>query len=162
MESNVNLEKSIQEAVAKAIASQMKLHGTALEKRISDSLQIFTNQITEVNQKMEKMRMDQEKIEKKINSFDGKINNLWKEHSKIEKEHEALLKEVKESQRRNEVAQQRIDDLEQYGRKTMVELNGFPRLANENPLNLTLELAKSINVPLCPDEIEACHRLQVS
>ncbi len=40
--------------------------------------------ITEVNKKM---RMDQEKIEKKINSFDGKINNLWKEHSKIEKEY---------------------------------------------------------------------------
>ncbi len=79
--------------------------------------------------------MDQEKIEKKINSVDGKINNLWKENSKIEKEHEALLKEIKESQMRNEVAQQRIDDLEQCGMKMMMGLNGFHRLANENPLN---------------------------
>ncbi len=71
MESNVNFEKSIQEAVAKAIASQMKLHGDALEKRISETLQIFTTQITKVNKKTEKMRMDQEKIENKISSFDG-------------------------------------------------------------------------------------------
>ncbi len=43
--------------------------------------------MTEVNKKIKKMKMDQEKIEKKISFFDGYINYLWKEHNKIKKEH---------------------------------------------------------------------------
>ncbi len=60
------------------------------------------------------------------------------------------------------MAPQRIDDLKQYGRKIIVELNGFLRIVNENPFDLMLELAKPNDVPLCPDEIEACHRLSMN
>ena len=41
----------------------------------------------------------------------------------------------------------------------MLEINGFPREAKEDPIQLTLALAQQIEVPLCEDDVEACHRL---
>jgi len=80
----------------------------------------------------------------------------------IKKEHETLVKQAKDTQRKHEVAQQKLDDLEQYGRKSMLEMNGFARVAKEDLIQLTLALAEKIEVPLCKDELEACHRLSAN
>eukprot|EP00794_Sanderia_malayensis_P016351 gene16351-biopygen12046 len=96
-------------------------------------------------------------MENKISTIDRHIDNLTTENKEMRKENEALQKQAKESQRKVEVAQQKIDDLEQYGCKTMIEINGFPRSNQENPVSLTLKLAEKIDVPVCEEEIEACH-----
>ena len=44
----------------------------------------------------------------------------------------------------------------------MLESNGLPRVAKEDPIQLTLALAQNLEVPLCEDEIEACHRLSAN
>ena len=88
--------------------------------------------------------------------------HLWKENEAINEEHEELLKKIKESQRKVEVAQTKTDDLEQYGRKAMLEINGFPRSAQEDPWKITLDLAKKLDVALSEDNIKACHRISTN
>ena len=73
----------------------------------------------------------------------------------IKKEHETLVKQAKDTQRKLEVAQQKLDDLEQYGRKSIL-------VAKEDPIQLTLALAAQIEVPLCKDELDTCHRLSAN
>ena len=95
----------------------------------------------------------------KINAVEGYVNEIWKENAAINEEHEVLLKKIKESQRKVEVAQTKTDDLEQYGRKAMLEINGFPRSAQEDPWKITLDLAMKLDVALSEDNIKACHRI---
>eukprot|EP00794_Sanderia_malayensis_P015521 gene15521-biopygen11980 len=56
-------------------------------------------------------------------------------------------------------ANQTIDDLEQYGRKTMLEISGFPRQEKESAIGLVLKLAEHLDVDLNETGIEACHRI---
>ncbi len=159
MELSKDLERIIKESVSTAIASQMKIHSDAVEKKISDRLELFTNRLDKIDEKIDKMEKKQATVNNKIDSLDGYINNIWKENAEIKKENEEILKRAKESQRKAEVAQAKIDDLEQYGRKAMIEVNGFPRLDEEDPWKLTLDLAEKLNVSVSENEIEACHRI---
>ena len=136
MEQVKDLKKIIQEAVAVAIATEMKTHSEILEKKIDDALQVFISRLMEIDGKIENIRENQHKSDKKINSLDAYINNLWKENNEIKKEHEILVKQAKDS-----------------------EINGFPRSADENALELMLGLAEKLQIPLRDAEIEACHRI---
>ncbi len=46
----------------------------------------------------------------------------------MKRENEKLLKNVKEDKRKIEVTQDKLNDLEQYGCNTMLEINRFPRM----------------------------------
>ena len=159
MEQNKDLKVIIQEAVAKAIANQMKIHSEAVEKKLDEKLEIFTTRLEKINEKIEKIEKDQVVVHNKLNNIDGYINNLWKENKEMKRENEELLKKVKEGNRKVEVTQDKLDDLEQYGRKTMLEINGFPRMENEDPWKIVLALAEKLEVALTEDNIEACHRI---
>ena len=159
MEQVKDLKKIIQEAVAVAIATEMRNHSETLEKKIDDAFQVFNSRLMEMDVKIKNIIENISKSDKKLNSLDVKISILEKENKEIKKEHEILVKQAKDSGRKVEAAQQKIDDLEQYGRKTMIEINGFPRSADENVLDLTLGLAEKLQIPLCAAEIEACHRI---
>ena len=151
MEQVKDLKKIIQEAVAVAIATEMRNHSELLEKKIDDAFQVFNSRLMEMDVKIKNIIENISKSDKKLNSLDVKISILEKENKELKKEHEILVKQAKDSGRKVEAAQQKIDDLEQYGRKTMIEINGFPRSADENVLDLTLALLKSyksLYVPL--------------
>eukprot|EP00794_Sanderia_malayensis_P005753 gene5753-biopygen4667 len=113
----------------------MKIHSAAIEKNLSEKLEVVTARLDTIHKKMEKIETIQVSANNKINSLDANIDNIWKENAAIKKEHEELLKKLKESQSKAEIAQKKTDDLEQYGRKTMLEINGFPRSAEEDPLS---------------------------
>eukprot|EP00794_Sanderia_malayensis_P013391 gene13391-biopygen10696 len=149
----------IQDSISRAIASQMKLHSDAIEKKLSNSLDIFTSRLDKISERIDKMDKTQGIFHSKLNSHDGYIDNIRKENAEIKKAHEELLKKVNEGKKKVKVAQAKVDDLEQYGRKAMLEINGFPRLAVEDPCKITLDLAKKLDVLLTKENIEACHRI---
>ncbi len=41
----------------------------------------------------------------------------------------------------------------------MLEINGFPRMENEDPWKIVLALAEKLKVALTEDNIEACIRI---
>eukprot|EP00794_Sanderia_malayensis_P021306 gene21306-biopygen16342 len=44
----------------------------------------------------------------------------------------------------------------------MLEINGFPRSAEEDPCKITLDLAQKLGIALSEDNIEACHRISTN
>ena len=162
MESIQEMEHIIQEAVSKAIAPQMVIHIEKVEKNIADHRSVFSSLLELIEKKIDKFQKSQGVVHNKLDAIDGLLKGLMKENVKIKKEHETLVKQAKDTQRTLEVAQQKLDGLEQYVRKSMLEINGFQRVAKEDPIQLTLALAEKIEVPLCEDESEACHRLSAN
>ena len=159
MELTKDIERVIAEAVARAIESTMKLHTAALEEKISASLDVFSNRLDNIEKKISKMDNSQAVLKKSVTTIENYANNLMKENNQLKKEHEILQLEAKENLKKIEVTQRKLDDLEQYGRKTMLEINGFPRKEGENTTELTLSLAWKMKVDLKREDIEACHRL---
>ncbi len=162
MELNKELQLLIQESISKAIACEIKVHSDAVEKKLSDNLEVFTARLNIIDEKIGNNEKTQEIVNNKIGSIDNYINNIWKENALLKKEQDELLKRVKDSERKVEVAQSKLDDLEQYGRKTMIEINGFPRLVEEDTMKLTMDLADKLKVNLTEAEVEACHRISAN
>jgi hypothetical protein len=52
-----------------------------------------------------------------------------------------------------------LDDAEQYSRVNCLEINGIPETPNENVTNIIKSIAKSLEVDLSDESIDACHRL---
>ena len=54
---------------------------------------------------------------------------------------------------------EKIDGLEQYGRRQNLEIAGVPQQPNENTNSIVIEVAKLLNVVVPPDHISTSHRL---
>ncbi|XP_039299286.1 uncharacterized protein LOC120355058 [Nilaparvata lugens] len=52
-----------------------------------------------------------------------------------------------------------LDDAEQYSRVNCLEINGIPEINNENVVETVKTIAKSLDVALTEESINACHRL---
>ena len=50
------------------------------------------------------------------------------------------------------------NDLEQYGRRNCLEVNGIPKEENEWPESLIIKLGEKIGVKWDANGIQACHR----
>eukprot|EP00794_Sanderia_malayensis_P021289 gene21289-biopygen16321 len=108
---------------------------------------------------MKEVEKTQEEMKKKQDLNRQHIDRLLKESVKKEKENEALLKKLKKNEEELKRANQAVDDLEQYGRKTMLEISGFPRKDQETATNLVVKLAEKLEINLDVEHIEACHRI---
>ena len=51
-----------------------------------------------------------------------------------------------------------VNDLEQYGRRSMVDICGVPRSQGENTETIVTDVAKLIGIDITENDIEACHR----
>ena len=98
--------------------------------------------------------------------YDGQVkmnDNILKSSINIEKEHNNLIDEITnlKKQLNNEILMR--NNLEQYGRRVMLEVNGIPLMADENCDHLISSLATLISVPdFTPDKIDVAHRISSS
>ncbi|PJE77360.1 hypothetical protein CI610_03718 [invertebrate metagenome] len=53
----------------------------------------------------------------------------------------------------------KLDDLEQYGRRSLVRFSGLPENENENTTNLVLDAVTACGIDLTSDDIERSHRV---
>ncbi|XP_039297440.1 uncharacterized protein LOC111050927 [Nilaparvata lugens] len=58
-----------------------------------------------------------------------------------------------------EVLNDRVDSLEQYGRRNMIEIHGIPTVHGEKTNDVVLATCKAVGVDLGPEAIDSCHRL---
>lgn len=68
-------------------------------------------------------------------------------------EENTILKE------RIDMLESRIEDMEQYSRRTCLNISGVQEQDNEDTDKIILQLAKEMDVPLQPSEISRSHRL---
>ncbi|XP_022188935.1 uncharacterized protein LOC111047482 [Nilaparvata lugens] len=58
-----------------------------------------------------------------------------------------------------EVLNDKVDSLEQYGRRNMIEIHGIPTVHGEKTNEVVLATCKAVGVDLGPEAIDSCHRL---
>jgi len=75
--------------------------------------------------------------------------------------HTATLKdEIKSLRLENDDLRQKLDDLEQYGRRPLVRFSGIPEIGkDEDTTSLVLDVASKANLDLSPDNINLSHRV---
>ncbi len=107
--------------ILNAIKMELKKHTEAVEEKLEKAV----SKIADVCQRINEIEKLQEEIRKKQDLNKQYIDGLLKESLKKEKENEGLLKKLKKNDEEIKRANQVVDDLEQYGRKTMIEVAGY-------------------------------------
>ncbi len=123
-----------------------------IKNAVSSSLKPFEKRLTEI-EKAQQFQSHQ------YESFRKQVETVLRVNSELKAENEQLIQRIKDLERIDEVRATSVDNVEQYGRRDVVEVCGIPRCADENCENIILELAKKVNVSLSENEIEACHRI---
>ncbi|XP_033730887.1 uncharacterized protein LOC117320397 [Pecten maximus] len=77
----------------------------------------------------------------------------------VDKHIAPLFNRVSSLEAENAELRLKLDDLEQYGRRTLVRFSGFPENEREDTTSTVLDAATSCGVDLSVDDIERSHRV---
>jgi len=140
---------------------QMEKNNTVTNERIVDiytKLNILKTDVDGViqsqvviNKEFEYNKQKTTKLEKDVKSLLTKDTNYSADIANIKKSTKDLRDLIDKSN-------QAINDLEQYGRRNMLDIRGIPRMKEENTDDLVLKIAEIINIQLDSNDIEVSHR----
>ena len=82
-----------------------------------------------------------------------------KDNTNLRKEYDILAERQTTTEKQLALARSEINDLEQYGRRSMLEVAGIPRNPEEDTEEIVVDLCKGMNVEVTSEDIEACHRI---
>ena len=88
-----------------------------------------------------------------------KYDFLKESYDKLLKENKELKSQSKELKSQSESEVEKLDRLEQYGRRQNLEIVGIPVQDGENTNAIVIEVAKLLDVSLTPEQISTSHRL---
>lgn len=132
---------------------------TKIEELISDLKSTLTDRSNELDQKLQKVIDSQSFLSQQYDNFRKVMDNIMKDNVDLRKENVILTKRASVMETEITQARNEINDLEQYGRRSMLEIAGIPRSSKEDAEEIVLDLCKSMNVKVKPEDIEACHRI---
>ena len=143
------------------------------EEKIDDAH--ILNEIRSINKKLEKLLS----LENKINNIEETIKGIVNSQSFLSEQYEIqkntlldLEHKIKNVEKGNLLKTQNISlknqldkvscdyvDLEQYGRREMLEIGNVPRVTRENTDDIVLDIARAVEAKIQLDDIEISHRL---
>lgn len=125
---------------------------------ILEELKMIRNEFKELKlcmdnclKKMEEFHSTLTSLENKVEILEDKLIDCTEKAAK----NEAEILKLKENPHLN-----RISELEQWARMNNLEISGIPIRTTENLNNTILDIAKVLDVPLKPDDIEYIHRVR--
>ena len=117
-------------------------------------------QITALKAEIEELRSSQEFNSAKYDDLVTECEDL----KKINKLQEQEIMKLKSQSLKLEAwgdKEEKVDAIEQYGRRLNLEISGIPIKDGENTNKITEEIAKLVNVELSADQISTSHRLAI-
>ena len=133
---------SVSSLVEKAVQQIKKDFADKLDSLQAEVVEVKESQIF-LSSKYEELKLDNDKL--------AVINRQQ------EQEISKLKKQIVESQIQGEREAEKIDSLEQYGRRHNLEITGIPVKKNENTNKIVMEVAKLLNVEISPEQISTSH-----
>ena len=127
-----------------------------VKKEIENTL---GSRLTNIEKKLVDIENSQQFQADQYKTFRTQVGNLMRENIELKKENESLAFRIIKLEKKDDQRAKTIDDLEQYGRREMLEFGGIPRDDKENCEVIVLNIAEKIDIPLKEDDIEACHRI---
>lgn len=86
-------------------------------------------------------------------------DTLGTEVQELKRENQQLVKNNRELERRVIQLESDTDALEQYSRRNTVRISGLPEVPSEDTDSAVLAIARELDVPLTPSDIDRSHRV---
>ena len=137
-------ESSLRLLVVEVLKAQEGIHG--------DEIKTLTAELFEIKSSQEFLCNEFDKLKSECQTLRA-INKQQAEEITQLKAHSAKLES------RGKTEEEKVDVLEQYGRRQYLEISGIPEKEGENTNKLVIEVAKLANVELSPNQISISHRL---
>lgn len=80
-------------------------------------------------------------------------------HASVQNQIAPLVSRVESLESENDKLRLQLDDLEQYGRRSLVRFSGFPEKERENTTDTVLQATAACGINLDPAEVERSHRV---
>ena len=123
---------------------------TLIEKAVSSWKTKYNEEMNRIKSELALVKSSQEFISNKYEELQTDYKKLLKTNKEQEKQIEILQKQASKIEDKNMKADEKVDALEQYGRRQNLEIVGIPYTEGENTNHIVTELAKLVEV-----EIEA-------
>ena len=126
----------------------------------TDLCNFFQNEIKELRAIVNSIDTNQQYVRDSYEEIKSKLEEILAENQQIKTENAELCKTVKELEKKVIENEAVIYDLEQYGRREMIEIDGFPAKYSEDIEELVIKVAAACEVNIKPEDIEAAHRVR--
>ena len=130
-----------------------------IKSTVKQEIKNLVTSVSDINKKLGEIEGAQQFQSEQYDSFRNQIGHVLRINTELKNENEKLNLRIRDLERKDQQHTKAIDDLEQYGRREMLEIGGIPRNNGENCEEIVIELAKKLNVNLVSSDIEACHRI---
>ena len=124
---------------------------------VKQEIKNLVTSVSDRNKKLAEIERAQQFQSEQYDSFQNQIGHVLRINTELKRENEELNLRIRDLERKDQQRTKAIDDLEQYGRREMLEIGGIPRNNGENCEEIVIELAKKLNVNSGSSDIEACH-----
>ncbi|XP_046679168.1 uncharacterized protein LOC124366616 [Homalodisca vitripennis] len=121
----------------KDIVAELKNYGKQFEE-FRESLQMFSDTIDKANENMKKLTEN--------------YKELKSENQQIRASNKELREEV-------DSLKMRMRQIEQYSRKSNIEIQGVPVTSNEDPVLIAVDVGRTVGVELKAEDVMAAHRV---
>lgn len=129
----------------------------AVERLLQDfRMDVMNGQRRLEDELVKSIKLCHDKIEQLTKSLQEQTELIKDQRGSIE----ILSAENAELRASLTVLEKRCDDLEQYGRRNIVEIQGVPDISGESVVDTVLSVAKALDVTVTEQDIDACHRLK--
>eukprot|EP00794_Sanderia_malayensis_P002485 gene2485-2860_t len=153
-------KKEFEELFSKSVADLESRLKKSFKTTIKEEIELLVSpRLSAIDVKLKEIEKSQSFLADQYETFRNQIGHLLADNTQIKAENEKLVARVRVLEKENKLRMKAIDDLEQYGRREMVEISGIPRQAKENCEGIVLNLASKINIDLKAEDIDACHRI---
>ena len=118
----------------------------------------YDSEILALKMELEEVKKSQDLINSQYESLKEKCDTLIATNQK----QESVIKELKAQSTtlKSNNEKEKVDALEQYGRRQNLEIVGVPLKEGENTNEIVIKVAKMLNVSLSSDQISTSRRLQ--
>ncbi len=142
-----------------AVETRLGKNIAAIKESVkSDIVNSLGSRLTGIEKKLADIEHAQQFQADQYESFRKQIGTLLRENTELKNENVLLATRIRNLEKKDEQLVKELDDLEQYGRREMLEIGGIPRETQENCEDIVIAVAQKVGVALNSQDIEACHR----
>ena len=120
-----------EEKLAELLHKKFNSFKAEIEKSIEEKInKAFASQFKAINIKLQEIEKAQQFQSEQYESFRLQVGNVLRINTELKDENEQLLKRIRDVEKKDLQRQKALDDLEQYGRRSMIEISGIARSQN--------------------------------
>ena len=156
------INKKLSNVITKGAGTICEMIKDIFQQMKDDFLQSVSHRIDILEGKLFEKDKENDTLKKKIGELENDIENRKSEIKDQKTENEKLLKQIEKNA---EISDGKINDLEQYGRRNNLKINGLPESEGDETAEMTAEiLTAKLNsviggLNLKKDDIDIAHRL---